>query len=631
MVWNIHFQVAALLIASVVLGMCLSQKRLNFSAERAYTRLLYIVIVSIVFDISSIFAINYRFQIGLRACEVVCKLYLLSITMVGCQAAWFAVAEIRYTFKKFWVRITAAPVFVVLIVLFSFPIQIESSSAGIYTYGIPVLITYAFNILYIVSTFVMTLVLRDKINKKRRIAIYFWMGCWAGFATLQFFYNNLLVVSFAMALALMYMYCKLENPEYHLDFATNVFNKKGFHQIMTEHIKYHEERSIVSFAIGDLNMVNEVFGARIVEKLVLAISEFADGIPNSTLFRVEDNLFCISVEDVEEGEKALEQLIRRFELPWMIAGASVEIGISLTFIDKISSFKEVEALEETIHYFVEESKKLQPGEVLYVNEAELKHRQRSIEMQHALEWALHNDGVEMYYQPIYNIADGKFSAVEALARIRDSAGNLIMPSEFIEFAEKNGMILRLGEIVFRKTCEFIQRMHIEDHGIEFVEVNLSAVQCMQEDMARTLKNIMGEYQIPPYRINFEITETAATSLKKTVERNMNDLIAYGSGFSLDDYGSGYSNLVNVLHMPLKIIKLDKTLVDSYFTSERVRIATEYTIEMIHKLGLSIVVEGVETEEQYLVFKGLGVEYIQGYYFSKPLPRNQVLNYIQEWL
>ena len=156
------------------------------------------------------------------------------------------------------------------------------------------------------------------------------------------------------------------------------------------------------------------------------------------------------------------------------------------------------------------------------------------------------------------------------------------------------------------------------------------VQCIQTDMARILKNIMGEYQIPPYRINFEITETA-TGSSKVIDKNMRELLDYGCSFSLDDYGSGYSNLTYVVNLPLKIIKIDKLITDSYFLSEKVRIATEYTIEMLHKLGMEIVVEGVDSEEKYLAFKKLNAEYIQGFYFSKPLPKDRVLNFIQEWL
>ena len=456
------------------------------------------------------------------------------------------------------------------------------------------------------------------------------MRAWLVAALIQFINNELLVVSLAMAIGCMYMYCKLENPEYHLDFATNVFNRKGFEMIMSEHIKYKEKKALISLLVRDMNMVNEVFGTHAVETVILAISKFADNIPDSTLFRLEDNLFCIALDKPGDSEKALEYIIKRFELPWNIENASMEIGVSLSYIEDTLKFKTVDDLEEVVHYFAGESMKRPNGDILTVNEEELAVRQRSMEIRHAIEWALRNDSIEVYYQPIYNIKEGRFSSMEALVRLRDDKGTMVMPSDFIEYAEKNGMILKLGEAVFRKVCEFIQRMHVDEYGIEYIEVNLSVVQCMQTDMARILKNIMGEYQIPPYRINFEITETA-TGSGKAIDKNMRELLDYGCSFSLDDYGSGYSNLTYVVNLPVKIIKIDKLITDNYFVSEKVRIATEYTIEMLHKLGMEIVVEGVDSEEKYLAFKKLNAEFIQGYYFSKPLPKDRVLNFIQEWL
>ena len=122
-----------------------------------------------------------------------------------------------------------------------------------------------------------------------------------------------------------------------------------------------------------------------------------------------------------------------------------------------------------------------------------------------------------------------------------------------------------------------------------------------------------------------------TGSGKAIDKNMRELLDYGCSFSLDDYGSGYSNLTYVVNLPVKIIKIDKLITDNYFVSEKVRIATEYTIEMLHKLGMEIVVEGVDSEEKYLAFKKLNAEFIQGFYFSKPLPKDRVLNFIQEWL
>lgn len=631
MVWNIQFQLAGLVIELIVIGMCLGQKRLNFAAERAFFRFLIACTISNCIELILIVAVNhFGFEEGYIS-YIICAIFLISVVATGCMAAWLAAAEINYNFKMRWVKLTALPIVGEAIICCFFPIHGVYTDKDMYATGVPVIFAYAFTALFMTAMCVMVFKLKERFPVKTRNAILFWIFSCAAAGLIQFIWNNLLIINFALAVSCMYMYCKLENPEYHLDFVTNVYNRKGFLIIMAEDLKHRKKKSIISIVINDLSMINEVFGNSAVDKLITSVSTFADKIPDSTLFRLEDNLFCLCIDDDADSQRVLESVMRRFESPWSVGGLNVEIKASVSYIENVSSFHEVKALEEVVHYFAQESTKRLPGDILYVNENELRNREKNIEMQHALEWALRNDGVEVFYQPIYDVKSGRFRALEALTRLRDDKGTIIFPAEFIEFAEKNGMVLRLGEVIFRKVCEFIQRMHIEQYGIDYIEVNLSVVQCLQESMSRTLKNIMGEYQVAPYRINFEITETAFTNSRTSMEKNMRDLIDYGSSFSLDDYGSGFSNLSSVVNLPLKLIKLDKVLVDGYFSSEKVRIAVESTVKMIHDLGMGIVVEGIEKEDQYLAFKELGVEFIQGYYFSRPLPKEKVLNFVQEWL
>lgn len=631
MVWNIHFQIAGLAVLSLSAVMLFHQKRLKFKAERAFVKLLVMTLVCTVLDIASIAAINYQSVIGEDTCAAVCKIYLFSLSLVACQSAFFAVAEIRHSFKKVWTNLTLAPLVAEAFILCCYPLKYNVGDGSIYTSGIPVVFTYIVCGLYIFATFFTVAFLKDGISVKRRRTLYVWLLFCIVAAVIQLVFSHLLIVSFAMCISCMYMYCRLENPEYHVDFTTNVFNRKGFEVFLQEYLNSEEGRAVIAFSLNRMTTINEVFGTKSVDKLVSGMASFVEKIDDTTFFKLDDNLFSIIVDESSKTELVLDSLLNRFRMPWDIAGVTVESSISVAYIDSLERVKGIEELEEALYYFTKEAEKQGEGTVIYIDAAELANRKRSIELKRTLDWAFNNDGIEVYYQPIYNISEGKFDSMEALARVRDENGSILPPFDFIKYAEKNGMILKLGEIVFRKVCEFIQRMKIEEYGIEYIEVNLSVVQCMQDDMARTLKNVMAEYRVSPYRINFEITESAAANSRKALERNMNDLLKYGSGFSLDDYGSGYSNLAYVISLPLKIIKIDKLLVDHYFVSDKVKIATKSTIDMIHQLGMKVIVEGIETEEQYLEFKKLGVEFIQGFYFSKPLSRDKVLNFVQEWL
>lgn len=632
MVWNIEFQIAGLILTVVCASVIFAQKRIEFWAERSFTHLLLGVILCTVCDILSIFAINTKDTMNPVLVEFFCELYLFTIVLVGFFASLYAVAEINFRFRLVWRLIACLPmVFQVLVsIIFKTEIYVNEADASLYTYGVPVIITYVSAMNYIVATIVMTIVLKKYVSAHKRRVILLSMGTWIMAGVIQGLNNQLLVVTYAMAIVCIYIYCKLENPENHLDVNLDVFNKYGFTALIKEFKRLDKNKAVIAISFFNTNSISEIFGSATFEELKKTICNYLKSIKNVSVFRVDDGMYTLILENESMLDEIVDTLRFRLAKHWEIDDTQIVMESGIVYTDNISRFTDTEEIMETFHYFLNEANRRKET-VICIDEDELQKRKHSLDIQNALEWALANDGVTMFYQPIYSIEAGCFASMEALVRIRDEYGKLIMPGEFVEFAEQNGMILKLGETVFRKVCEFIQRNHIGRYGIEYIEVNLSVVQCMQDDLADKFMNIMGEYQIPPHMINLEITETAAINTHEVLENNMNRLRKYGSTFSLDDYGSGYSNLTYIVGMPLKIIKIDRSLTIAYGKNEKARVVVEYTIDMVHRLGMEIVVEGIETEEQYSNFKKLGVEYIQGYYFSKPLPQDSVLNYVQEWM
>ncbi len=193
------------------------------------------------------------------------------------------------------------------------------------------------------------------------------------------------------------------------------------------------------------------------------------------------------------------------------------------------------------------------------------------------------------------------------------------------------MILKLGAIVFERVCRFITEHPLELYGMQYIEINLSVIQCGDEHLARDYIDIMERYKIDPKYINLEITESATTNAKKTLLGNMEDLMKYGVRFSLDDFGTGQSNLNYIVDMPVDIIKFDRSMTNSYFENGKAKHVMEAAIHMIHGMNLEIVSEGIETKEQYQTMEDLGISHIQGYYFSKPLPENEFIRFLEDSL
>jgi EAL domain-containing protein (putative c-di-GMP-specific phosphodiesterase class I) len=161
-----------------------------------------------------------------------------------------------------------------------------------------------------------------------------------------------------------------------------------------------------------------------------------------------------------------------------------------------------------------------------------------------------------------------------------------------------------------------------------VEVNLSVQQCQRKTLAEEYIAIMERYHVDPSYINLEITESGSVRNRKTLIANMKALIEYGVRFSLDDFGTGESNLDYIMNMPVDIVKFDRTLTQAYFSSERTKYVIDTIIEMIRGLDMEIVSEGVETQEQYHTMMEKEIDYIQGYYFAKPMPADEFLFFVQ---
>lgn len=227
--------------------------------------------------------------------------------------------------------------------------------------------------------------------------------------------------------------------------------------------------------------------------------------------------------------------------------------------------------------------------------------------------------LEVYYQPIYSFDDKRFISAEALIRLKDPEFGFISPELFIPHAEKSGEINRIWDFVIKSVCEFISSKEFEDLGIQYIEVNLSAVQCVQENLAENILKTIEGYNIHRGKISLEITETALVYGEDMLAMNLGKLRDAGMLICLDDYGTGYSNTRRIMDLPLSIVKLDKSFMNGLETDSVQRIIWN-TVNMIKAENMHIVAEGVETERALHELKLCGVDLIQGYYFSKPLPK-----------
>ena len=241
--------------------------------------------------------------------------------------------------------------------------------------------------------------------------------------------------------------------------------------------------------------------------------------------------------------------------------------------------------------------------------------------------AIEKQRMEVYYQPIWSTTEQRFLSAEALLRIRDPEFGFVAPDIFITAAEQSGEINRVWDFVLSSVCDFIRSPEFTALGLEYIEVNLSPVQCLQEHLADRILSELDTRGVPHDRISLEVTETALVRNPEALINTLNQLHKAGIRLCLDDYGTGYSNTRRILELPLDIVKLDKSFVDG-LDSDRIHLVVADSIRMLRNIGLRVVAEGVETETALTTLTDADCDMIQGYYFSRPIPRSEFITFCQ---
>ena len=495
-----------------------------------------------------------------------------------------------------------------------------------YQHGPGFMLLYVFTGVYMLGTVTITLYHRKELSPWQCVSVLFYVATTLVGVAVQIFVPHILTLQFVASLSLLLLYMSLENVENDEDKWLGVYNRRGFDKKISIMVNIDDPFHVLVIAISNYQPLREVMGVEFGQNLLRHMSMLLrPTVKGAELFYVSEGKFALVVEDKGKNlKKILADIRAKLTNVMQLGEMNIQPDTVILQLDYPAEVKTAEDIMDSIDYSIEVPFESM-DEVLHLSGEILNNRRREGHILQIMQQALVNRTFQVYYQPIYSTTEKRFTSAEALIRLYDEGMGFISPEEFIPMAEKNGMILQIGEFVFRTVCEMMARERIWEKGIEYVEVNLSVVQCMQEDICEMLYGIMDEYGVPYNCINLEVTETtlARDILWATMER----MSVGGVTFSLDDYGTGYSNLTNVIKHPFHIIKLDKSMIWYAMENEAAMRALKHTVVMMRDLGMHIVAEGVETEEQMNILTQIGCEYLQGYYFSRPVPEKDFLEKI----
>jgi len=355
------------------------------------------------------------------------------------------------------------------------------------------------------------------------------------------------------------------------------------------------------------------------------------GVTGYELFYSGNGRFYISVSEkgFEKSLPVAEEIVRRVAKENSLGEVDYSLPINIchiAFPDEADDIDSILMLAEDLRKTPHSLRVLTAENLNSSKNFEIRRQMNKI-----IDRAINNNYFSVYYQPIYSVKHNCFASAEALIRLNDPEHGFISPGVFIPLAEKSGAIHKLGRFVLEEVCKFIASEEFKDLGVEYIEVNLSVAQCHRSNLVDEIESITQEYGVKPSQLNLEITETAACYSENRLLSNIRYLHNLGYAFSLDDFGTGYSNLIRMASLPLNIVKLDRAFVLMDEDDEKFHVVIKNMVELFRRMGLRILVEGVETLEMVEKFIDIDVDYIQGYYYSKPLPKDDYVEFLRKSL
>ncbi|WP_017754248.1 EAL domain-containing protein [Calidifontibacillus oryziterrae] len=447
-------------------------------------------------------------------------------------------------------------------------------------------------------------------------------------------YNQLTVFTNQIAIALdrVSAYESLQDSAYH-DYLTKLPNYRYFKNNLDRAIDAANvslEPTVLAVMFLDLDrfkVINDTLGHDFGDLLLKEVAKIILNSvnPDHTVARIGGDEFIVMLPRIKDGNEAIlyaKKITEAINQPITINGYEVHItasmGIALYPVDGRDANTLIKHAD-TAMYRVKE---LGKNNYCVYSPIENDPSYEQLVFENELRKALERNEFTVYYQPKINIQSGKISGLEALVRWQHPEKGLISPGKFIPIAEETGLIIPIGEFVLRTACEKSVEWQKRGFPPFVVSVNLSTKQFLQRDLVKTVETILNETGLDPNLLELEITESMTMDVKQATSI-LEQLKGIGIQISVDDFGTGYSSLNYLRMLPIDRLKIDKSFINGITSNSENAAIVSTIINMAYNLKLHVIAEGVEEENQVLFLQKNNCDEIQGYYFSHPLPAEEL--------
>ncbi len=411
-----------------------------------------------------------------------------------------------------------------------------------------------------------------------------------------------------------------------------------------------EHFAVLFLDLDEFKSINDTLGHEVGDLLLAEVSQRIQSLLRESDFVVRKDLdtskrnpnlvarlagdeFTILITEIlapSMVSKVAKRILDALTDPFTLHQHEVQIGASIGISIYPQDGETAEELLKNADFAMFEAKHGGKNRFEFFTKEMNQQAKKRLEMERSLKLALENNEFTLYYHPRITSQGDKIAGFEALIRWESPERGLVSPAEFLSVAEETVLICEIGYWVIKQVCQFIAECHTHGHEDVSVSINLSRMQIYRGDTHEVLASLLKLFNIPGESIEIEVAESGILKDEKVAIEFLKKLKTLGVSLSLDDFGIGYTSISLLQKLPLDVLKIDRSFVNYDDSGDKTKQLFKSVIDIAKNFNLETVASGVEHEHQLQFVRSTECDYVQGYYFSKPLPQDKALDFLTDW-
>lgn len=621
-----NFDITAIIILVTIKLLMLSQRQIKNPNQKPFLIYVGFSITAASLNILSIYTLNHN-NVSLKTAYLICNLFyfILELQILSVYLFYNQRFNMKRNIRIFYLSIPAITVYLLLFSNTKTNILYTINFDKSFTYGPLYFLLWVSGLLYMIDS-ISFLVKQKGLMQKRKVHLLIFCAFFLiSTALIHYLIPKVQILQFTNAILILILFIENQNPLLSEDLATGALNNETFENYVLNQI--NNENNLLFIHIKNTNISNELSKYAF---LPLAYSDLINKIKKilkkSIIFRLDKDTFALTYNNNEDRLITMNLCIDEFNILKNTTPAAQPLRIIFGYTAPLSEFSDRNSLKNAIQWALIKMQKPDTKLDLYITPddsiAFARHRIIDTEI-HKI---VNNKPIDFDLQPIFNIKTNCFDTAEALARINVPSIGYVPCYEFISISEENGTIISIGKSMMEEMCHVINTIKLP---FDNISINISMIHFMENHIVEDFMEILNKNDINPSKIVLEITESTKAVNWDLLKSNMFKLKEAGFRLSLDDFGTGYSSFESFLTLPFDIVKLDRNLLLACEKDNEKKNVLKTVVKMIKALDFEIILEGVENKEQDDIAREMGVDKIQGYYYSKPLNTDNFLSFIKK--